>query len=390
MLGTNVSIVETHQGHAEDTVELAQVAGRPAPELSVIVPTYNEALNIGALVSALHRALVHIRWEVIFVDDDSPDGTIDVVRKLGADDDRVRGLRRLARRGLSGAVIEGICASSAPFIAVMDCDLQHDETLLPQMLTTLESGADLVIASRYASGASSQQGLSRGRQLGSEFGSFLSRTILKSDVTDPLSGNFMMRRSTFDAVAPKLSTSGFKILLDILLSSSQKLSVEELAYNFRPRSAGASKLDSTVVAEFVGLLVSKMSGGLVSPRFFMFAGVGASGIVVHLLALSLVLQLQPTHFGAAQLIASYVAMTWNFFVNNVFTYRDKKLKGASAIKGLLSFYAICSVGAAANLGVAQLVYSSDPNWLLAGFAGAVMAAVFNYAMSATFTWRVRP
>lgn len=385
-----MSIIETHQGYAEDTVELTRVPSSPAPELSVVVPTYNEALNIGALVSALHRVLAHIRWEVIFVDDDSPDGTIDVVRKLGADDCRVRGLRRLKRRGLSGAVIEGICASSAPFIAVIDCDLQHDETLLPQMLTRLKSGADLAIASRYASGASSQQGLSRGRRLGSEFGSFLSRTILKSDVADPLSGNFMMHRGTFDAIAPKLSTSGFKILLDILLSSSRKLCVEELAYEFRPRSAGASKLDSVAVAEFVALLVSKASGGLVSPRFFMFAVVGASGIAVHLLALSLALQIRPTHFGAAQLIASYIAMTWNFFLNNVFTYRDKKLKGASAIKGLLSFYAICSVGAAANLGVAQLVYSSDPNWLLAGFSGALMAAVFNFAMTATFTWRVRP
>lgn len=385
-----MSIVETHQGYAEDTVELTRVPSSPAPELSVVVPTYNEALNIGALVSALHRVLAHIRWEVIFVDDDSPDGTIDVVRKLGADDCRVRGLRRLKRRGLSGAVIEGICASSAPFIAVIDCDLQHDETLLPQMLTRLKSGADLAIASRYASGASSQQGLSRGRRLGSEFGSFLSRTILKSDVADPLSGNFMMHRGTFDAIAPKLSTSGFKILLDILLSSSRKLCVEELAYKFRPRSAGASKLDSVAVAEFVALLVSKASGGLVSPRFFMFAVVGASGIAVHLLALSLALQIRPTHFGAAQLIASYIAMTWNFFLNNVFTYRDKKLKGTSAIKGLLSFYAICSVGAAANLGVAQLVYSSDPNWLLAGFSGALMAAVFNFAMTATFTWRVRP
>jgi len=200
----------------------------------------------------------------------------------------------------------------------------------------------------------------------------------------------MMHSGTFDAIAPKLSTSGFKILLDILLSSSRKLCVEELAYEFRPRSAGASKLDSVAVAEFVALLVSKASGGLVSPRFFMFAVVGASGIAVHLLALSLALQIRPTHFGAAQLIASYIAMTWNFFLNNVFTYRDKKLKGTSAIKGLLSFYAICSVGAAANLGVAQLVYSSDPNWLLAGFSGALMAAVFNFAMTATFTWRVRP
>jgi dolichol-phosphate mannosyltransferase len=199
----------------------------------------------------------------------------------------------------------------------------------------------------------------------------------------------MMRRNKFDSLAGRLSTQGFKILLDIVASSSDRLNVVELPYHFRPRQHGSSKLDSLVVLQYAGLLLAKLSGDRISVRFVLFALVGASGLFVHMLALKGMLSVGNIGFTAAQTLAAYVAMTWNFFMNNQLTYRDRRLKGAAALAGLLSFYAVCSVGAIANVGVASWIYNGLPTWWLAGTAGALMGAVFNYATSSVFTWRGR-
>lgn len=365
--------------------DLIQKGG--APTLSVVVPAYREAENIMPLVRALDTALQGVSWEVIFVDDDSPDGTSQAVRALAADDRRVRGLRRIGRRGLSGAVIEGILSSSSPFVAVMDCDMQHDERLLPLMLGALLGGTDLAIATRYGEGGSAGTGFSGVRQAGSSLATTLAQVVTKTQISDPMSGFFMIRRPAFDALAPRLSSDGFKILLDILSSSPLPLKTIEVPYSFRPRANGESKLSEIVVVEYLGLLLSKMSGGFVSPRFLMFAGVGASGVAIHLIALKLALTILPLSFALAQLAATYSAMLWNFLLNNRLTYRDRRLRGFAAVKGFVFFCAICSFGTIANVGVAQLVYTNDPNWILAGVAGAVMAAVFNYAASSVITWR---
>jgi dolichol-phosphate mannosyltransferase len=358
-----------------------------APRLTVIVPTYCEAENVDPMIAALDAALAGIRWEVIFVDDDSPDGTARQVRERGEHDIRVRAVRRIGRRGLAGAVIEGMLASAGKVVAVIDGDLQHDERLLPRMLAEIEGGADLVIASRYTGAGNATGGFSKIRQRWSRLATRLTNRLLKTKVSDPMSGFFMIRRDAIEDIAPKLSTGGFKLLLDILASSPPALKISELPYMFRPRRLGASKLDGLVVADFAGLLLAKLTGNRVSPRFFLFALVGASGLFVHLAVLRSIFVLPGVPFYLAQLLAALVAMTTNFFLNNALTFRDRRLTGLDALKGLGVFYLVCSVGTLANVGIAELIYLREPSWWLAGVAGAVMAAVFNYSASAMLTWR---
>ncbi|MBL8574625.1 MAG: glycosyltransferase family 2 protein [Hyphomicrobiaceae bacterium] len=356
-------------------------------ELTIVVPTYKERDNAPVLIQKLDAALVGIAWEVVFVDDDSPDGTARVVKDLARQDPRVRCIRRVGRRGLAGACIEGMLASAAPYVAVMDADLQHDETVLPRMLEALRGGSDLAVGSRYVEGGSSGAGFNSIRQWGSDTATSLARRMLGIELSDPMSGFFMLRRELIEDIVPNLSKEGFKILLDIVASSPEKLKTTEVAFNFRERHSGESKLDSLVTAQYLGLLVSKMTGGLLPIRFLMFALVGLSGIAVHLVALTLFHSGLNFGFEWAQLIATVIAMTYNFVVNNAFTYRDKRLKGMAFWIGLLTFYAVCSFGTLANVSVASWIHGYDPAPLLAGFVGALMSAVFNYAASKALTWR---
>lgn len=356
-------------------------------QLSIVVPTLNEAENIQLLYEAIRKCLTDIDWEMIVVDDDSTDGTVSVARNLAANDPRVRCLRRIGRRGLSGAVVEGILSSSAFAVAVIDADLQHDERLLRRMLAELHGGADIAIGSRHTPGGTAAQGFSGWRQSISNWGTRLAQRMLRVEVSDPMSGFFAVRRSVAESIVPRLSTQGFKILLDLLVSARQPLNVVEIPYIFRPRHHGQSKLDSSVALDFLGLLVAKGTGDRISPRFLAFGLVGLTGLGVHLAALSALLTYAPVSFDVAQVIAALAAMTWNFTINNIFTYRDRRLSGAGWFWGLMTFYAVCSIGAIANVGVASWVYGNEPIWWLAGAAGALMGAVFNYSVTSSVTWR---
>jgi dolichol-phosphate mannosyltransferase len=374
---------------AGGTVAVPAADALTPPELSIVVPTRNENGNVPLLVLQLGRALTGIAWEVIFVDDDSADGTAATARRLARRDPRVRCIRRLGRRGLAGACIEGILAASAPAIAVMDADLQHDEKCLPQMLRHLRAGADLVVGTRLNQDGAVRDGLSLLRSWGSGLATRIARRLLGVTLKDPMSGFFLIRQDAFEAIAPRLSTQGFKLLLDIVASQGTPLSVNEVPYRFRARQHGESKLDGLVVFEYVGLVLAKLTGDLVSTRFLLFMLVGASGLLAHLLALKAALAWSGLGFDLAQTCAAYAAMTWNFFLNNLLTYRDRRITGVANLKGLLSFYAVCSVGAVANVGVASWLYGEQATWWLAGTAGALMGGVFNYAASSTFTWRQR-
>ncbi|MBR1172533.1 MULTISPECIES: glycosyltransferase family 2 protein [Bradyrhizobium] len=357
------------------------------PELSVIVPTFNERDNVTVLYRRLEATLANVAWEVVFVDDNSPDGTWDVVRGLAQQDSRVRCIRRIGRRGLSGACIEGILASSAPFVAVIDADLQHDETQLPKMLLLLASDeADLVVGSRYIEGYKSE-GFNKQRAGASALATEVARKMLRVEIADPMSGFFMIRRDRFEELAPKLSVHGFKILLDVVATAHGGLRAVEIPYTFGARQHGESKLDSMVALDFLGLVLAKLSNDIVSLRFILFAMVGGIGLVVHLTTLFLGLQLFKAPFAEAQAAGAIVAMTSNFILNNFLTYRDQRLKGFALLRGLIAFYIVCSVGLLANVGVAFSVYDQEPIWWLAGMAGALMGVVWNYAMSGLFVWR---
>lgn len=358
----------------------------PPYELTVVAPTLNERDNVRPLHAALAATLAGESWELVFVDDDSRDGTPEEVAALAAEAGNVRLLRRFGRRGLATAFIEGALSSTAPVIACIDADLQHDERLLPAMLNAIRAGeAEVAIGSRYMAGGG-EEGLAGGRKDVSRFGTRLANWLLGSHVSDPLSGFFAIDRRAFEATVRRLSGIGFKILVDILASAERPLRILELPYTFRPRHAGASKFDPLVGAEYLQLLIDKALRGLVPARFVLFCVVGGSGLVLHLAVL------WALHgwiaFAAAQAVATVTAMTSNFFLNNFLTYADRRLKGRRLLWGLLSFYAVCSVGAVANVGVANFLHGSeDAYWGLAGLAGALVGVVWNFAVSSIVTWR---
>ena len=356
--------------------------------LSVIVPCYNERANIAPMVAALDAALTGIDWEVVFVDDDSPDGTAQQARALAAQDRRVRCIRRVGRRGLSSAVIEGALSSSADYVAVIDGDMQHDETRLPAMLKAVMDGADLAIGSRHVAGGDNTGLASPLRVKLSNAGIGLAQMLAKAPVHDPMSGFFLLRRALFEQLAGRLTGQGFKILLDLMLASPRRLAIVEVPYKFRPRIAGESKLDALVLAQFAGLLIDKTLRGTVPLRFITFALVGGFGVLINVVVLELARRFG-MEFGQAQTLGTIVAMIANFQLNNQLTYRAQRLKGPRAWQGLLIFLAVCGLGAAANIGIARALYAENDSGLISSAAGAAISVVWNYAVSATLVWRVR-
>lgn len=356
--------------------------------LSIVVPTFNESRNVPELVHLLEQALGQQGWEVVFVDDDSPDGTARVVREMAVSDHRVRCVQRIGRRGLSTACIEGMLASSGSVIAVMDADLQHDETILPKMLEHIEHGAEVVVATRYALGGSTGD-WDASRKLMSRLATRVSHWVLKQPVSDPMSGFFMLRRSYLDSCVYQLSGMGFKILLDLLASAGRPVKLAEVPYTFRDRLHGESKLDNMVIWEYGMLLADKMIGRWVPVQFLVFSLIGGLGVFVHLAVLSLAMMSASLGFSSAQTLATLLTMVFNFALNNVLTYRDRQLKGWKWVKGLFSFMVGCSIGAVANIGISTWLFEHNTAWLPAALAGILVGAVWNYAVTKLYTWGVK-
>jgi dolichol-phosphate mannosyltransferase len=353
-----------------------------------VLPTFNERENIAEVIARLEDALQGISWEAIFVDDDSPDGTAERIGAFARRDRRVRLLQRIARRGLSSACIEGIMATSANYVAVMDADLQHDETILPKMLAELrDRSLDVVVGTRNAHGGSMGQ-FSRKRVLLSRMGKKISNAICRHELSDPMSGFFLVRRSFFLEVVHHLEGVGFKILVDMLASSERLVRVGEIGYCFRNRKHGDSKLDVNTAVEYLFLVVNKLLGGIIPIRFALFSLVGATGVATHLACLALLLRGFHLHFLTAQVMATFVAMTENFFLNNLITYRDRSLRGAHLLTGVASFWLACSFGAWANVVFARALLQSGIAWYFAGMAGVLLSSVWNYSISNLFTWQM--
>jgi dolichol-phosphate mannosyltransferase len=361
----------------------------PVPELAVIVPTYREADLVEEVVRRVASVLSGIRWELIFVDDDSPDGTAERVRAIASRDPRVRLIQRIGRRGLSSACIEGMMSTAAPYLAVMDGDLQHDETLLPTMLETLAADdLDIVVGSRYVAGGGMGEWDER-RQAMSRLATRVGRLLIHADLKDPMSGFFLVRAAVIHDCVRRLSGVGYKILLDIFSAAERPLRYRELPYRFRPREVGHSKLDNAVLWEYLLMLAQKLIGPLIPVRFIAFSAIGGFGIVVHMAVLWPLLSL----FGAgsfllSQTAATLVAMTSNFFLNNLLTYRDMRLRGRQLLWGWFTFVAACSVGALANVGIANYLFvGGHSGWFLSALAGILVGAVWNYAVTAVYTWK---
>jgi dolichol-phosphate mannosyltransferase len=356
-------------------------------DVAVVLPTYNEGKNIPEVIARVRSVLEGLSWEMIFVDDDSPDGTAEAVLEYARSDRRIRLVQRVGRRGLSSACIEGMLATSANYIAVMDADQQHDEAILPKMLARLrDEELDIVVGTRNADGGSMGQ-FSAKRILLSRLGRRISKSVCHCELSDPMSGFFLLRRGFLMDVVRRLQGEGFKILVDLLASAERRVRVGEIGYRFRLRKYGESKLDLLTAVEYLFLIVNKLTGGVVPTRFAVFALIGATGVVVHLACLAAMLY--GLHFGfvASQTVATCVAMTENFFLNNLITYRDQRLRGMSMVSGLMSFWLACSFGAWANVSFAHSLLNLGLPWYGAGLGGVVLSSVWNYSVSNLFTWK---
>lgn len=359
--------------------------------LSIISPTYNEAENIKKFVKLIELALSEYNYEIIFIDDNSKDKTYDIVKEIASKKTHVRCIRRIGRRGLSSAVIEGCLSSSSDLLLVMDSDLQHDEKKIPIMVKLLkEKKLDLVIASRFLDHKRTQ-GLSTYRNVMSKFANFLANTISSAKLTDPMSGFFLIRRTVFDQLAQNLSGLGFKILLDIFSTSKNRLKYAEISFTFKKRLYGESKLDSLVIWEYLLLLWQSKFGNFIPARFLSFCLIGGSGVFIHITALYFFINLNIS-FIYAQTYSTIVAMTSNFYLNNILTYRDRRKKGLDAFKALILFYITCGIGASANIGISNLLYVSNISgiskvWFVSGLMGAIVGSIWNFLMSSLVTWK---
>ena len=353
--------------------------------LSIIIPTFNEAGNIVELLERIAKCLHSADWEVIVVDDDSADGTAEIVTRLSCDDPRVRCLKRVGRRGLSSACLEGMSLSTKRFLAVIDADLQHDEQLLPAMLRVLAEGRlDLVVGSRYLH-RGSVAAWSRRRRWLSRGATAMTRRLLAVGLTDPMSGFFMIRRQVVTQVATQLSNSGFKLLLDLVTCSPQPLRLVELPYTFSPRRHGQSKLDANVLWSFLGLLlrgILRRSCG----RFCRFCLIGTSGVFVHFAVFEAAQTLLALSFPAAQTAGVLVSLVSNFVLNNRLTFDASRLRGTAFFTGLSRFAVLCSIGAIVNVAVADAVVALSGWRLIAAGAGILAGAICNYATTSALVW----
>jgi dolichol-phosphate mannosyltransferase len=378
--------------------ELAQAvdaAVRPL-ELAIVLPTLNERANLAPLVERLDSALQGITWEAIFVDDNSPDGTSDEARAISLRDPRIRVIQRINRRGLASAAIEGMLATAAPVVAVMDADHQHDPRLLPQMLDAIGNGQyDIAVASRFAEGASTEAWGRPDRVKASGVANALARKLTGVELTDPMSGYFMLRAETLRADAHRLSGVGFKILLDILATVDAPLKVKEFPLAFAARASGESKLDRTIVFEFLVGLYDRWLGRYIPTRFALFGTIGAAGVVVHMSVLAVLLAIfggsfkghLVSAFELGQTVAALFAMTFNFVLNNALTYADKRLVGfVPLLRGWAKFGLTCSVGLLANVGVAAILVRFGVHEYPAAITGIIIGSVWNFALSSKFVW----
>ena len=382
-----------------DPVPTSVPAG-DAPDLSLVICTLNEGVAIRSVIEEITATLAGIRHEIIVVDDNSQDATQSEVLDVAKTNPNVRLHVRVNERGLSSAAIKGWDIAHGRYLGVMDGDGQHDpKAILALAEMIMQGDKDLVCVSRYL--GKSDTGLSWFRDLGSKVATAATGLVLHVPLTDPMSGCFMMTRDYYLSARPKLTGVGFKILLDVAASTKVKPRFGEIKAALRQRQGGVSKLDLRVVLDLGALLIEKATGGVMKARFVLFAGVGVTGVIVYTLILIAGHKLDPVtgslHVASFKVrykdlidygLAIWLSMTWNFFANNLITFRDKRLKGWAMISGLFGFYFACSIGALFSLGLSVLMKEHlHVHWLVAGVSAALMSGVWNYWASTLLSWR---
>lgn len=361
--------------------------------LSVVLPTYNEAKNLPELLPQIAAALKGIDHEVIIVDDDSPDRTWETALELVKDRSDLHVVRRIGRRGLSSAVIEGFLAAKGEVLAVMDVDGQHDVTLLETLSAAVQKSGGIAIGSRYVEGGSVGAWDER-RYLLSRIATRLALMLCRVKARDPMSGFFAIDRKTFQETLPRLNPKGFKILLDLLVHVRPDTPVIEVPFSFGQRKHGESKLSRRVQIEFIEYLYDVSFGTYLPLTFVKYCIVGALGVIVHLTAYFLLSlwfaqgeALTIVGFSYSLIGAIETAVVFNFLLNNAWTFSQAQLRGVSAIIGFLKFNVACLFGALANYAVSRFLFSNGWGEYPSVITGAFTGVIWNYTMNKLFTWK---
>jgi len=360
---------------------------------SLVLPTYNEAENLPELLPKIGAVLKDIPHEIIVVDDDSPDKTWKVAREISEKQESVHVIRRVGRRGLSSAVIEGFMAAKGNVLGVMDADGQHDMELLPKLYAAIKGGKGLAVGSRYIEGGGVGEWDER-RHLLSRVATRMAQWLCKVHVNDPMSGFFAVKSTVINSILPQLNPMGFKILLDILVHAPRDLDVQEVPFTFSTRLHGESKLSKRVQLEFLEYLYDVVFGRYIPLVFVKYCVVGTLGVAVQLSAYYLFSSViaqsldQSIHFfSIAVLLSIEVTILFNFLLNNAWTFSHAKLHGWQLIPGFAKYNVACAFGALANVAVSTFLYSIGTSELLSLIVGAGTGVVWNYTMSRLLTWK---
>ena len=354
--------------------------------ISVIVPTYNERDNVVPLVERIDSALCGYDYEIVFVDDDSGDGTAEMASSLSSRYP-VRVIVRRDERGLASAVVEGLKQVQGQMVAVIDADLQHPPEVLAEMAKALENGAEIAVASRYVKGGSCQ-GWGLMRRIISKGAVFLSHVLLPATrgVKDPMSGFFMLdRRVVEDA---DLKPTGYKILLEILMMGHFR-SVAEVPYTFKTRARGESKLNARQQIDYLKHIYSLMRRKGELLRFGKFCLVGLSGVLVNMGLLWLLTEVAGLFYLLSAAIGIETSIVSNFTLNDIFTFHDRRSSGLKPLLRRLGKFNLVSLGGVGiNLAVLWLLTEHlGLHYLLSNMCGIAVATLWNYSVNTMWTWK---
>ncbi|MCP9841188.1 glycosyltransferase family 2 protein [Synechococcus sp. J7-Johnson] len=357
--------------------------------LSIVLPTYNERQNVARILEELLPLKQRFDLEVLFVDDDSADGTADLVKQLAHGQAGVRLIRRVGRAGLASAIKEGILDATGDVIVVMDCDGQHEPAAVEAAVEALlSSGSDLVVGSRFHAEAAIH-GLSEKRTRNSTWANTIARFSLPGyrRLTDYMSGFFALRPEAALRYVRRVDVNGFKFLYELLSISRGSLRVSEIPLHFQARVAGDSKLDLAIVWDLGVSILHTLLLRSIPRRAISFALVGLSGVAVQMLVVQALMGTAGLVFKQALPIAVVVAASSNYLINNALTFRFQRQQGTALLKGLLKFLLVASLPVLANVGVASTFYNLvSRNTFWAQLAGILVVFVWNYAASSRFVW----
>ena len=357
--------------------------------LSIILPTYNESSNIERVINELLTLNTRHKIEIIVVDDDSPDGTSEIVREKAQVEQRIKLIRRVGRSGLASAIKEGLFDASGEYAVVMDSDGQHETKAIINTITYLEKDIDIVVGSRFHHDAQIK-GLSKKRTRGSILANRAARISLGghyTDLTDYMSGFFAIKHDKLLPYIRKVDVEGFKFLFELLAVSKGNLKTKEIPLSFQERNFGKSKLDIAIFWDFLISVLHTITLRILPRRAISFGLVGCTGIVVQLSVTFLIMNLGRQDFTTALPAAVTLAACSNYLINNALTFRHRRLKGKQLINGLGKFLIVSSLPIIANIGLASAAYpylSNNSN--LAQIVGILVAFIWNYAASSKLVW----